>query len=106
MAKRKKGIGQIASLSYLTSDLIVRNVLFILFLGFLAIVYIANARQAERNVRQIQMLQKELQELKWYYRSLQAENMYNSKQSELTEKVKDQGLSPIMEPPKIIEVEE
>lgn len=103
---RKKGISQYTSLSYLTSDLIVGNVLFILFLGFLAIVYIANVHQAESNVREIQVLQKELREMKWYYMSLQAENMYNSKQSELTEKVKDQGLRPISEEPRIIRVEE
>ncbi len=105
MAK-KKGIQQFTSLSYLTSDLIVGNVVFVLFLGFLAVVYIANVHQAERNVREIQVLQKELRELRWYYMSLQAENMYNSKQSELTEKVKEQGLAPVEEQPKIIRIEE
>jgi len=105
MAK-KKSILSFPTLSYLTSDLIVGNVLFVLFLGFLAVIYIANVHQAEGNVREIQVLQKELRELRWYYRSLQAENMYNSKQSELMEKVKAKGLRPITDQPKIIRIEE
>jgi len=105
MAKRR-GIQQYASVNYLTSELIVKNVLFVLFLGLLAIIYIANVHQAERNVREIQELQRELRELRWYYMSLQAENMYNSKQSEIAEKVAPLGLQPQKGKPRKIVVKE
>jgi cell division protein FtsL len=105
MAKRR-GLQQYASVSYLTSELIVKNVLFVLFLGLLAVFYIANVHQAERNVRQIQELQKEIRELRWYYMSLQAENMYNSKQSEIAEQVAPLGLHPQRAKPRKIVVKE
>ena len=91
MAKRK-GIGSFLELSFWTSDIVLKNLTFVMFLGFLAFVYIANAHLAERNVRKINDLQKELKELRWYYRSLEAENMYNSKQSEVAERVREDGL--------------
>lgn len=93
MAKRK-GIGSFFELSFWTSDLVLKNLAFVVFLGLLAFVYIASAHLAERNVRKIQTLQKELKELRWYYRSLAAENMYNSQQSEVAKRVREDGLRP------------
>ncbi len=90
MAK-KKGIS-FAELSFMPVDFILKNLPFLVFLGFLAVVYIANSHYAERNVRQIQELQKELKELRWFYMSLQSENMVNSMQSEVVDKVADNGL--------------
>ncbi len=89
----------------LTSEVILRNMPFILFLGFLAVIYIANSHYAERNVRQIQTLQKEIKELRWYYMSLQAENMYNSKRTEIVDRVRRDGLKPLEDQPKIIVVD-
>ena len=63
------------------TQIILRNLAFLLFLGFLAIIYIANAHLAERNVRRIQELQRDVKEMRWYYMSLQSENMYNSLRS-------------------------
>lgn len=91
-------------LNFMTSDLILNNLIFVLFLGFLATVYIANAHYAERNVREIQLLQKEIKEMRWYYMSLQAENMYKSKHSEMRENVKELGLRPQNGRPKRIVV--
>ncbi len=78
---------------------------FILFLGFLAVVYIANAHYAERNVRRIQTLQKELKEQRWHYMSLQAENMFNSKRTEMVDRVRRDGLKPLNGQPHIIVVD-
>ena len=64
-------------MGFFSSDTIIKNLPFILFLGFLAVIYIANAHLAERNVRQIQETRRELKEMRWYYMTLQAENMYN-----------------------------
>ncbi len=93
MAKRK-GLGSLLELSFWTSDIVLKNLTFVMFIGFLAFIYIANAHLAERNVREIQELQQELKELRWYYRSLEAENMYNSQQSEVVERVREDGLRP------------
>lgn len=90
MAKRK-GI-TFAELSFMPVDFILKNLTFLVFLGFLAIIYIANSHYAERNVRKIQVLEKDLKELRWFYKSLQSENMVNSMQSEVVDKVADDGL--------------
>ncbi|MBK7872715.1 MAG: hypothetical protein IPJ74_19570 [Saprospiraceae bacterium] len=105
MAKQR-GLAQIFNLNYFSSDLILKNLPFVLFLGFLGLVYIANAHYAERNVRQIQLLQKEVKELRWYYMSLESEIMFNSKRSEMIEKVKPVGLRPLSSKPKKIVVSE
>ena len=90
MAK-KKTTG-LKGMSQLPAELILRNLVFIAFLGFLAVIYIANSHLAERNVRTIQMLEKDIKELRWYYMSLESENMYNSLRSEIADKVKGDGL--------------
>lgn len=96
---------QFADFEFMTSDFILRNLAFLLFLGFLATIYIANAHYAERNVRRIQLMQKELKEYRWYYMSLEAENMFNSRRSEVLTRVREQGLRPFEGEPRIIEVE-
>ena len=101
---QQKDLKSYFELKFITSDLILNNLIFVLFLGFLAIIYIANAHYAERNVREIQLMQKEIKEMRWYYMSLQAENMYKSKHSEMRESVKDLGLKPQNGRPKRIVV--
>ena len=105
MAK-KKGISTYFELSFWSSDLVLKNLPFLVFLGFLAVVYIANAHYAEKNVRDIQVLQRDLKELRWYYMSLESENMFNSKRSEVADRVKKDGLRPQTGTPKIITVKE
>jgi len=86
----KKGF-KMSDLSSLTSGFILNNVAFIAFLGFLAIVYIANAHYAEGNVRNIQQLQQEVRDLRWQLRSIQSENMYNSKQAQISDQIREDG---------------
>lgn len=88
-----------------TSELVLGNMFFVFFLAFLAVIYIANSRYAERNVRKIQVLQKEIKELRWNYMSLQSDIMFNSKQSEIADKVKEEGLRLHRAEPKKIVVE-
>lgn len=103
---RKTGIGQYLELGFLTSDLILKNLSFVLFLGFLAVIYIANSRFSEKNVRQIQHLQRDLRELRWQYMTLESENMYNSRQSELAEQLKDDNFEAFGAQPKRIVVQD
>lgn len=94
MAKKQRGLQSYFSMEVWSASLLKDNLFFVLFVGFLLIVYIANAHLAERNVRNIQTLGDELKEMRWYYMSLQAENMYNAKRSEVAGRVKDTGLRP------------
>lgn len=89
-AVAKKGF-KVSDLSSLTSGFILNNVAFIAFLGFLAIVYIANAHYAEGNVRNIQLLQQEVRDLRWQLRTTQSENMYNSKQAQISDQIREEG---------------
>ncbi|MCB9080085.1 MAG: hypothetical protein H6555_00055 [Lewinellaceae bacterium] len=102
---KKKGIGQYLALGFLTSDLILGNLFFVLFLGFLAITYIATAHYAERTVRNIQILQHDIKELRWQYMTLEAENMYNSRRTEVAERLDEAGLRPFNKSPKRIVVD-
>lgn len=104
MARKKSSNLTFNDLSFITSELILKNVPFVVFLGFLATIYIANAHYAEKNVRQIQLVQKELKNLRWFYMSLQSENMFNSKKSEVLKSVEEEGLEPIRSKPKKIVV--
>lgn len=88
------------------SDRVLSNLGFIAFLGLLATIYIANAHYAERNVRNIQLLQNEIRDLRWEYMSLQSDNMYNSMQSIVADKVKEEGLRMYRSKPNKIAVEE
>ncbi|HRD80430.1 MAG: hypothetical protein IAE84_14675 [Saprospiraceae bacterium] len=104
MAK-PKGIGYYVSFGFLNSNLILGNLKLLGFLSLLAIIYIANAHYAERNVRRIQILQKEIHELRWRYTSIQAEVMYNSRQSAMSEQLREQGLRPLRDQPKKIVID-
>lgn len=93
MAKKPNSGGMtLAELSSMPVEWILKNIAFLVFLGFLGVVYIGNSHYAEGNIRTIQELQKEIKELRWYYMSLESENMVNSMQSEVEEKIADEGL--------------
>ncbi len=94
MAKKQRPISGLFDMGVWSRKLLQDNLFYILFIGLLTLAYIANAHLAERNVREIQTLQKELKEMRWYYMSLQSENMYNAKRSEVAKRVKDNGLRP------------
>lgn len=77
---------------------------FIAFIGLLAILYIANRHYAERTVRQIDHLSKEVKEMNWDYKSLSADLMKLTTQSEIAKKVDSMGLKERKAPPKKIVV--
>ena len=106
MAKKKSNSMTINDLSFIVSEWVLKNTPFVIFLGFLATIYIANAHYAERNVRQIQLHQQQIKEMRWFYKSLHAENMYNSKRSEVVEEAKEEGLQPLRSKPKRLEFRE
>jgi hypothetical protein len=78
---------------------IVRHVPFALFLSLLAIFYIANGHYTDNTIRNIGNAQQELKQLQYRYKTLKAEVMYRSKESELSKAVEPLGLKRLEEPP-------
>jgi hypothetical protein len=70
-----------------------------LFLGVLAVVYIANGHYADDTIRRTAKARTDLKQLQYEYKTLQAELMYRSKESELVKAVAPLGLKPLTEPP-------
>ncbi len=81
-----------ADLSHRPVAAMMNNFGFIMLVGFCCLIYIANSHYAEKNIRRIQTLEKEVKEKRWYFMSLQSENMVNAMQSVLVDKVADNGL--------------
>lgn len=75
---------------------------FVIFLAMLAMVYIANKHFAEKNIRGIDKLTKEVKELSWDFKTLKADLMLRSTQTEVAKQVDTLGLKEPVEPPKKI----
>jgi len=79
---------------------------FIIFMAMLAMVYIANRHFAERNIRDIDKLKTEVKELSWDFKTLKADLMLKSTQTEVAKQVDTLGLKEPVEPPKKIVIKE
>lgn len=77
---------------------------FIVFVAFLGMVYIGNRHFAENNIRDIDRLGKEVKELSWDFKTLKADLMLKSTQTEVAKEVDTLGLKEPIEPPKKIVV--
>ncbi len=75
---------------------------FIIFIAFLGMIYIGNRHFAEKNIREIDKLNKEVKELSWDFKTLKADLMLKSTQTEVARKVDTFGLKEPVEPPKKI----
>ena len=73
---------------------------FLLFLSFLGMIYIGNRHNAENNIRKIDGLSKEVKELSWDFKTLKADLMFQSRQTEVIKKVDSLlGLKVSVKPP-------
>ncbi len=79
---------------------------FFIFLAFLGMVYIGNRHFTERNIREIDKLNKEVKELNWDFKTLKAELMQKSTQTEVARQVDSLGLKESVEPPKKLVITE
>ena len=77
---------------------------FIIFLAFLGMVYIGNRHFAEKNIREIDKIGKEVKELSWDFKTLKADLMLKSTQTEVAKRVDTFGLKEPVEPPNKIVV--
>ncbi len=75
---------------------------FVIFIAFLAMIYIGNRHFAENNIRDIDKLSKEVKELSWDFKTLKADLMLKSTQTEVAKEVDTLGLIEPNEPPKKI----
>lgn len=83
----------------LSTYLVAKNLPLIAFLAFLGLVYISNRHLAERTIRQIDRLGKDVKELSWDYKSLSAELMKLTTQTEIAKRADTLGLKERTEPP-------
>lgn len=93
--KKTSGVGH----NVMQAKWLVHYVPFALFLGVLAVVYIANGHYADDTIRRTAKARTDLKQLQYEYKTLQAELMYRSKESELVKAVAPLGLKPLTEPP-------
>ena len=76
---------------------------FIIYIAFLAMLYIGNRHLAEKSIREINKLNKEVKELSWDFKTIKADLMLKSTQSEVAKKVDTLGLmEPVAPPMKIV----
>lgn len=88
----------------MSSVTVVNSIPFLLFIAFLGIVYIANRHYAENTVRKISKINKEVKVLSWEFKTLKADLMLKSTQSEVLALVDTVGLKELVEPPRKIVV--
>ncbi|MDF3076849.1 MAG: hypothetical protein K0S09_738 [Sphingobacteriaceae bacterium] len=79
---------------------------FVLFVAFLGMVYIGNQNFAVKNIRDIDKVSKEVKELGWDFKTLKADLMLKSTQTEVAKQVDTLGLHEPIEPPKKLMVTE
>jgi len=84
---------------------IVRNMPFLMFLTVLCILYITNNNRAISLTRSINDKTKELKELRWKYMDLQSRLMFQTSETQITEKTAAIGLKPLDKPAFEIKVE-
>jgi len=92
--------------SILSRDSFTRTLPFGLFLGLLGLLYIANSYYAIRQIRKIDRLMNEMNEYQYEYITTKSSLMYNSKPSELSNRLENSGIKESVKPPEKIFIEE
>ncbi|MGM1431186.1 FtsL-like putative cell division protein [Sphingobacterium lactis] len=88
----------------ISSYLVAKNLPFVAFLAFLGLLYITNRHLAENTVRKIDKLGREVKEMSWDYKSLNAELMKLTTQTEIAKRADTLGLKERTEPPIKLEI--
>ena len=78
---------------------IVKHVLFVTFLSILAIIHIGNGHFTDNTIRNIGKAQNLLKQQQYEYKTLKAELLYKSRESEIAQSVEKFGLKKLTEPP-------
>lgn len=88
----------------LSTYLVAKNLPFVAFLALLGLLYISNRHLAENTVRRIDKLGRDVKELSWDYKSLNAELMKLTTQTEIAKRADTLGLKERTEPPIKLEI--
>lgn len=99
-----RGVASVLNGSFLTREMVVKQLPFILFLVVIAMMYIANSYYAEKTVREINITSNELKELKSEYITTKSDLMHVSKQSQVAQLALPQGIKESTIPPKKITI--
>jgi hypothetical protein len=85
--------------SFLKLEWINANIPFLLFAMFLCIVYIWNNHRGVRMVRELRTTEEDMTEVMWNYNSMKDELTRSSRQSKVAERVQDQQMYELTNPP-------
>jgi len=91
--------GSLLDGSLLMNKWVSGNIPYIIFLAVLAVFYISNSATAERNRRDAVKLEEELKELRYKYISTKSSVMYLSNPSQISDKLKETGITDNLVPP-------
>lgn len=91
--------------SFLSKESSTKELPFMVFLLFLIIIFISNTFWAQSTVRKINKYKEEVKELRIKSISVKAKLMDNTRQSQISNKVKSLGLTESLMPPKKIYIQ-
>lgn len=74
------------------ADFIIKNINFFAFLALLTVVYIANGHMMDKTIRNISKTQKEIEQLKYEYKTLKSEVMYKTEEAQVLKAAEPLGL--------------
>ena len=92
--------------TFLTRKRVLGALPFVLFLLFLGILYISNIFKVEKTKRQLDDLEENLRELRYEYISSESKLMFESKPSEVSQKLAETGIRESLVAPVKIRVTE
>lgn len=99
-AQEAKGfLRRIFSFRFVSSYLITRNLPFTAFVALLTLLYITNRHVAENTVRDIDRLSRQVKDLGWDYKAMNAELMKLTTQTEVAKRADTLGLEERIAPP-------
>lgn len=104
--KRKRLLSSLGLDFSISREKVVNLFLFIAFLAFWAVLFIANRHYAEKTEREISRLNDEVEDLRADYLTTKQELMFETKQTEIANRVEILGLEELKEPPEKIEIAE
>lgn len=91
--------------SFLSKESSTKELPFMVFLLFLIIIFISNTFWAQSTVRKINKYKEDVKELRIKSISVKAKLMDNTRQSQISNKVKSLGLTESLMPPKKIYIQ-
>ena len=104
--KLGKSMHSVLDGTFLTKKRVVSGLPFVIFLLVLGILYITNIFRVEKTKRQLDDLEENLRELRYEYTSSQSRLMFESKPSEVSQKLTEAGIKESLVPPSKIQVTE